>query len=210
MIRTKLRLGLFFICGIAIVSLIILYQLSLLRGKVEDDSDISENRLPFSWVSSSSKEAEEDSEESSASSSPRPPRHLTCRHTIQGSLLIADDQGVLCLRKNMLQSGCCERNVTGSTLYACSHCNLDMGCCSAYEACVSCCMSPDKRAFLMSVLNEARSLSNILILSVSDQYELCLAKCRTSSRSVHHENTYKNPEYKFCYKKIPSLKETKL
>jgi hypothetical protein len=35
---------------------------------------------------------------------------------------------------------------------------------------------------LMQVLNEASALSNLLLLSVSDQFELCLAKCRTSSR----------------------------
>ena len=34
----------------------------------------------------------------------------------------------------------------------------------------------------MQVLNEASALSNLLLLSVSDQFELCLAKCRTSSR----------------------------
>jgi hypothetical protein len=36
----------------------------------------------------------------------------------------------------------------------------------------------------MSVLKEASALSNLLLLSVSDHFELCLAKCRTSSRYV--------------------------
>lgn len=38
-----------------------------------------------------------------------------------------------------------------------------------------------------------------LYTSVRDQFELCLAKCRTDSHSVKHENQYKNPETKFCY-----------
>ena len=43
---------------------------------------------------------------------------------------------------------------------------------------------PLQKEELMSVLNEASALSNLLLLSVSDQFELCLAKCRTSSRYV--------------------------
>ena len=60
-----------------------------------------------------------------------------------------------------------------------------------------------------------------LIFSVSDHFELCLAKCRTSSSSVQHENTYRygdigsaknrlfrikrfrNKIKKFCYGKNP-------
>lgn len=32
-----------------------------------------------------------------------------------------------------------------------------------------------------------------------DRFQLCLAACRTSSASVKHENTYKDPDYKHCY-----------
>lgn len=38
-----------------------------------------------------------------------------------------------------------------------------------------------------------------LFATVKDQFELCLAKCRTDSHSVQHENKYKNPETKHCY-----------
>ena len=51
----------------------------------------------------------------------------------------------------------------------------------------------------MKVLNEANALKNILLLSVHDHFELCLAKCRTSSSSVSHENVYMNPENKYCF-----------
>ena len=55
----------------------------------------------------------------------------------------------------------------------------------------------------MRVLNEAMTLKNLLLLSVSDHFELCLAKCRTNSKSVQHENVYINPKNKHCYKKGP-------
>lgn len=38
-----------------------------------------------------------------------------------------------------------------------------------------------------------------LLASVNDQFELCLAKCRTDSHSVQHENKYKNPDLKYCF-----------
>lgn len=61
-----------------------------------------------------------------------------------------------------------------------------------------------QKPVLMNVLNEANALKNILLLSVSDHFELCLAKCRTSSSSVHHENVYINPMDKFCFSKGPA------
>lgn len=35
--------------------------------------------------------------------------------------------------------------------------------------------------------------------SVKDNYELCLAKCRTDSHSVQNENRYRDPKAKHCY-----------
>lgn len=32
-----------------------------------------------------------------------------------------------------------------------------------------------------------------------DRFQLCSMACRTSSASVHHESTYKNPDAKYCY-----------
>lgn len=32
-----------------------------------------------------------------------------------------------------------------------------------------------------------------------DRYQICLAACRTSSASVRHENTYKDPNLKYCF-----------
>lgn len=39
----------------------------------------------------------------------------------------------------------------------------------------------------------------IFLSSISDHFEFCLTKCRTSSHSVLHENAYKNPLAKYCF-----------
>lgn len=41
-----------------------------------------------------------------------------------------------------------------------------------------------------------------LFAMVKDQFELCLAKCRTDSTSVEHENKYKDPIQKHCYLQV--------
>lgn len=37
-----------------------------------------------------------------------------------------------------------------------------------------------------------------------NRFQICLATCRTSSSSVQHENTYKDPLAKYCYVPQPS------
>ena len=64
-------------------------------------------------------------------------------------------------------------------------------CCSQFEFCISCCLRPDQRASLQEILTAAAATNNVVFVSVSDHWELCLAKCRTSSESVQHENTYR-------------------
>ncbi|RZF39853.1 hypothetical protein LSTR_LSTR000501 [Laodelphax striatellus] len=82
--------------------------------------------------------------------------------------------------------------------YSCKTCK-ENGCCTVYEHCVSCCLHPDKRALLQSMLGKAADTLHILLASVTDRFELCLAKCRTSSSSVEHENSYRDPNAKHCY-----------
>lgn len=65
-----------------------------------------------------------------------------CRNSIQGKILIVDDEGYVCTRSNLLNNGCCRLNEQ-SVQYDCDTCN-DKGCCSDYERCVSCCLNPDK------------------------------------------------------------------
>lgn len=56
-----------------------------------------------------------------------------------------------------------------------------------------------QKSTLEIVLNRATGRQTALFATVKDQFELCLAKCRTDSHSVEHENKYKNPESKYCY-----------
>ncbi|WAR02621.1 SPRNG-like protein [Mya arenaria] len=123
----------------------------------------------------------------------------TCRNSVQGSQLIVDERGYVCSRGDLTSGGCCEGT---ASQYNCSSCKAN-GCCMFYEHCVSCCLHPEKQPLLEKVLKEARQIYDKLIVSASDQFELCLAKCRTSSKSVQHENSYRDPHAKHCYGESP-------
>lgn len=49
---------------------------------------------------------------------------------------------------------------------------------------------------ISSSIPSALETYNPIYSSVTDHFELCLTKCRTSSLSVQHENSYKDPNYK--------------
>lgn len=65
-----------------------------------------------------------------------------CRNSIQGKTLIVDDEGYVCPRIELLNTGCCKL-APQSKQYDCESC-IEDGCCSVYEYCVSCCLNPDK------------------------------------------------------------------
>lgn len=65
-----------------------------------------------------------------------------CRNSIQGKTLIVDDQGNVCSRIELLNTGCC-KSAQPLKQYDCSSCVTD-GCCAVYEYCVSCCLNPNK------------------------------------------------------------------
>lgn len=130
-------------------------------------------------------------------------RVTTCRNSVQGKVLLADDQGYVCHRVDRLSTGCCNIAVDTTRRYACDTCNAH-GCCAIYEYCVSCCLHPDKKSLLKKVLGQI-SESSPLYASVSDHFELCLVKCRTSSQSVQHETLYIDPRAKHCYSQGPPL-----
>ncbi|KAL5015857.1 hypothetical protein ScPMuIL_005446 [Solemya velum] len=131
--------------------------------------------------------------------------HTLCRNSVQGKSLIVDERGYVCTRSELV-SGCCNSGSSRSHRYACSSCN-EKYCCAVYEFCVSCCLKPDKQPLLRRILVQARDSLDKLFVSVSDHFELCLAKCRTSSQSVQHENSYRHPEIRYCYgENIPDLK----
>lgn len=58
------------------------------------------------------------------------------------------------------------------------------------------------------ILSKLSAEENVLFRSLSDDYELCLTKCRTSSHSVLHENSYKDPAYKHCFGHEPPNSRT--
>ncbi|XP_015597353.1 UPF0454 protein C12orf49 homolog [Cephus cinctus] len=146
----------------------------------------------------------------------------TCRNSVQGKALIVDERGLVCARQEVLPSGCCSSEQEQNSLdgeprptikrerYSCESCNAQ-GCCAVYEYCVSCCLQPGKikgrrdreadpehtrtnnkknRRVEDTIKHRLRNL---------DRFQVCLATCRTSSASVRHENTYKDPHSKHCY-----------
>ncbi|XP_074643367.1 SREBP regulating gene protein-like [Tubulanus polymorphus] len=122
----------------------------------------------------------------------------TCRNSVQGKSLIADERGYVCDRLNILPGGCCDIKSRSTKHYICDSC-LQNGCCNIYEHCVSCCLQPEKQPLLRKILGKAADALSHIFASVTDHFELCLAKCRTSSQSVQHENSYRDPAAKFCY-----------
>ncbi|XP_059618792.1 SREBP regulating gene protein [Phlebotomus argentipes] len=123
---------------------------------------------------------------------------VKCRNSVQGRFLIVDDRGFVCSRFDLLPSGCCNVETPSTTHYSCETCT-DTGCCSIYEYCVSCCLHPDKKELLERVMEKATGRQKAVFASVQDNFELCLAKCRTDSHSVQHENKYRDPKAKHCY-----------
>jgi len=132
----------------------------------------------------------------------------TCRNSVQGKVLISDDKGYVCLRKDLTIGGCCEPERPSTKLHSCETC-LDNGCCSIYEYCISCCMEPAKKPMLQKLISKSSEGAgplggggasiDVLFASITDHFEFCLAKCRTSSQSVQHENSYRDPKAKHCY-----------
>ncbi|CAK1580171.1 unnamed protein product [Parnassius mnemosyne] len=123
---------------------------------------------------------------------------ITCRNSVQGKLTIVDDRGYVCRRKDLFKTGCCNTEAEATTRYSCETCK-DNNCCVIYEYCVSCCLDPSKRDMLELVLSKLSAEENVLFRSLTDDYELCLTKCRTSSHSVLHENSYRDPAHKHCF-----------
>jgi len=115
--------------------------------------------------------------------------------------------GYVCSRQNVMRNGCCQPETEGTRRHSCDTCR-DNGCCSIYEFCISCCLQPDKKQVLQDVLGKAAGSLNLLLASVTDHFELCLTKCRTSSQSVQHENSYRNSRAKHCYGEQPPPLET--
>jgi len=181
-IRRRIVLGIIFTVSL-------LYCIFSFMGKSEfldsDDSISIKRTQPFIWRTLQQHNSSSDVD-------------VTCRNSVQGKTLIVDDRGYVCPRNDILPSGCCNDNLSSSVQYSCDSCRRN-NCCSIYEYCISCCLHPDKKNILENVLGKATEQNNVLFTSVTDHFELCLAKCRTNSQSVQHENSYKDPKAKYCY-----------
>lgn len=127
---------------------------------------------------------------------------VSCRNSVQGKVLVADDRGYVCQRSEVASNGCCIAEASSTRRYCCDTCQPN-GCCSIYEYCISCCMHPQKITILQKILGKASDTFKMLVASITDHFELCLTKCRTSSDSVHHENSYRDPKAKHCYADEP-------
>lgn len=106
----------------------------------------------------------------------------------------------------MTSGGCCDLDKHNPKRFSCETCN-QLNCCEVMEYCVACCLEPGQKTLLQKVLsqqfdllsNQANRGIQALFAYVKDHFELCLAKCRTSSQSVQHENSYKNDKFKYCF-----------
>ncbi|CAH1233845.1 C12orf49 [Branchiostoma lanceolatum] len=111
---------------------------------------------------------------------------------------VSPPAGFVCDREDILVGGCCDVTSLTTRRFTCASCQ-ESGCCQVYEHCVSCCLQPEKQPLLRSLLDHVPDAFKTLFASVTDHFELCLAKCRTSSQSVQHENSYRDPKAKYCY-----------
>lgn len=74
---------------------------------------------------------------------PTPPSHY-CEHATRGALLVADSDGYVCERFDLLarvHGGCCAPDRQRAR-HTCAHCAGT--CCALYEHCVSCCVGTSR------------------------------------------------------------------
>lgn len=76
-------------------------------------------------------------------------------------------------------------------------CGTDDQCCSSYEHCVSCCMTPGSGA-QGQMQQVPKGLGKPETGHWEDIFSYCAAACRTTSRSTAHENAFIH-ERRFCF-----------
>nr|CAG4644170.1 EOG090X0AGU [Lepidurus arcticus] len=198
-LRSKLVLTTIFLASLTYCLFSLMSQGWILSPLEQDPSEMSSGRRPlghtFVWHS-----GPQDNNLTEA-------LVTSCRNSVQGKVLIADDRGYVCNRQDLQSNGCCRTEADHTRRYPCDTCR-DNGCCAIYEYCIACCLHPDKKGMLEGVMGKAAGSLTVLLASVSDHFELCLTKCRTSSQSVQHENSYRNSRAKHCYGEAPPPLET--
>ncbi|KAF3643892.1 putative tetrapyrrole-binding protein, chloroplastic [Capsicum annuum] len=118
----------------------------------------------------------------------------TCRTTVQGRYLIADDMGQVCDALSIdPQSRCCRGKLDR---YSCHGCNLVSQCCNSYEFCVSCCLNPSRTQKNLAL--NVKISKPITAGTYSSIFDFCTGRCRHNSESVVHENAYLS-EFHHCF-----------
>ncbi|GMH41580.1 hypothetical protein BSKO_09490 [Bryopsis sp. KO-2023] len=116
----------------------------------------------------------------------------SCRNTKQGMWYVTDDRGTVCgLNQVDPLTGCCSEGLK----HSCETCELHDKCCSTYEFCVSCCLSPDNDPAQGLASDVYRAFGHEETGHWPDEYEYCRGKCRTHKRSTVHENAYLGPRH---------------
>ncbi|XP_030462029.1 uncharacterized protein LOC115682037 [Syzygium oleosum] len=117
-----------------------------------------------------------------------------CRNTVQGRLLLSDDNGHVCNSFSLdPQTRCCPEN---GEKFSCYGCNLFSQCCNSYEYCVSCCLNPTRtqkdEALKVKIAKPATAGT------YGSVFDFCTGRCRHNSESVVHENAYLS-EFHHCF-----------
>lgn len=111
---------------------------------------------------------------------------------------MVDSDGFVCPQHAASRSrpGCCSDGREGGVhtdQFSCASCDLARECCSVFENCVACCLGHPRR------IQEVRARSFLAPLRDADNpFAFCQYKCRTSSGSVVHENSYRHRQ-KHCF-----------
>eukprot|EP01126_Amoeba_proteus_P015813 TRINITY_DN17166_c0_g1_i1.p1 TRINITY_DN17166_c0_g1~~TRINITY_DN17166_c0_g1_i1.p1 ORF type:complete len:195 (-),score=13.78 TRINITY_DN17166_c0_g1_i1:283-867(-) len=127
----------------------------------------------------------------------KPTFTVTCKNTLQGSKWITDDRGHFCSRQDLNPfTGCCQNG----SLYYCDSdiCLKEFSCCNLFEVCVSCCLGENDTKPLKDLSDIISRQSYSRHTKITSTFGFCTNQCRTSSRSVVHQNTFRS-QWKYCY-----------
>jgi len=116
-----------------------------------------------------------------------------CLNTVQGKDLITDSSGSICLRSAVMRGGCCDpRKRVGQR--SCKSCRKELGCCSSYEYCVSCCLDQHQpQAFQTGHVNWSRNSTST---STSISTSTSTSTGRLFDKIIHRNNKNKKNEQK--------------
>eukprot|EP00300_Choanocystis_sp_HF-7_P007893 c15568_g1_i2.p1 GENE.c15568_g1_i2~~c15568_g1_i2.p1 ORF type:complete len:193 (+),score=16.70 c15568_g1_i2:42-620(+) len=135
-----------------------------------------------------------------------------CRNTGIGLDLVTDNHGRTCHPSDLTQDECCNPNLpfsnkpierTSTSLHSCQTCDPATSCCESFPYCVACCMSEPQR---LSLANSVPDRVVHLYASLHSVFDVCQIVCRTNSRSVVFETTFKQPKTRHCYQYPNSVK----